>query len=291
MNLDMIRYFLAVSRHLNFTRAAAECHIAQTAMSRQIKSMEDELGFQLFIRNNREVRLTEAGAIFAKEAGKILTRYQDAVDKARSVSKGFGGFLRIGFGQYEKDVLRSSVRRFREQYPEVRVVLEQYGYQRLARNLIDGNLDMIVSMKGCLRMLPPEHVFKVFREEPMVIISSPSHPLADRDRLEPQELSTLSFVYLEENTDPDAIEVYRQLCASYDFQPRRIVKVNSLDAKLVEVEDTDAVGIMPRFMAELLRERFHIYQFARDIGGKSQFCITYLKESQNRLVPLMYSFF
>ena len=61
MNLERLAYFAAVARHMNFTRAAEECNIAQTAMSRQISMLEDEVGFPLFERNSRSVRFTPAG--------------------------------------------------------------------------------------------------------------------------------------------------------------------------------------------------------------------------------------
>ena len=68
MNIHSLQYFCSVAKHLNFSKAAEECHIAQTAMSRSIAAMEDELGFRLFDRTRHHVELTPAGAYFLKEA-------------------------------------------------------------------------------------------------------------------------------------------------------------------------------------------------------------------------------
>ena len=71
MNIHSLQYFCSVAKHLNFSKAAEECHIAQTAMSRSIAAMEDELGFRLFDRTRHHVELTPAGAYFLKEAAQI----------------------------------------------------------------------------------------------------------------------------------------------------------------------------------------------------------------------------
>lgn len=75
MNIHSLQYFCSVAKHLNFSKAAEECHIAQTAMSRSIAAMEDELGFRLFDRTRHHVELTPAGAYFLKEAAQIVEQY------------------------------------------------------------------------------------------------------------------------------------------------------------------------------------------------------------------------
>jgi DNA-binding transcriptional LysR family regulator len=77
MELRHLRYFVTLAKLLNFTKAAAKLHVAQPALSRQIRDLEDELGVQLLERNSRFVRLTAAGATFVHEARAVLDRAQE----------------------------------------------------------------------------------------------------------------------------------------------------------------------------------------------------------------------
>ena len=80
MKLDRIEIFCAVARNMSFTKAAEECGVAQSAISMQIKALEDELGFPLFERSTRKVSFTDAGQSFYVDCIKLLTGFDDALD-------------------------------------------------------------------------------------------------------------------------------------------------------------------------------------------------------------------
>jgi LysR family transcriptional regulator, benzoate and cis,cis-muconate-responsive activator of ben and cat genes len=84
IELRHLRYFVAVAEEENVSRAALKLHVSQPGVSRQIHDLEDEIGFSLFERNGKSVRLTVAGKIFFGEARDILQRTADAVKKARA---------------------------------------------------------------------------------------------------------------------------------------------------------------------------------------------------------------
>ena len=88
MELRHLRYFVAVAEEENFSRAGLKLHITQPGVSRQIRDLEQEIGFQLFKRSAKSVRLTEAGAVFLTEARAVLQRAAEAVEKARAVAGG-----------------------------------------------------------------------------------------------------------------------------------------------------------------------------------------------------------
>ena len=94
MQIRQLEYFVAVSEHLNFTKAAKQFYISQTAVTQQIKALEQELGAELFIRNNRHVELTPAGKTFLEDARAIIKRTQDAMIRARQADTVFTGNLR-----------------------------------------------------------------------------------------------------------------------------------------------------------------------------------------------------
>ena len=97
MELRHLRYFVAVAAELNFRRAAEVIHVAQPALSQQIKQLEAEMGVRLFIRSHHKVELTEAGKAFYLRAQAILEETHQAVADARAVADGEAGRLTLGF--------------------------------------------------------------------------------------------------------------------------------------------------------------------------------------------------
>ena len=96
MELRHLRYFVAVAEHGGISHAAERLHIAQPAVSRQIRDLELELGFELLSREGRRVVLTDAGRAFAERARSILRETEDATEAARRIASGEAGTVRVG---------------------------------------------------------------------------------------------------------------------------------------------------------------------------------------------------
>src|SRR5580693_364798 len=97
MELRHLRYFVAVAEEENVSRAALKLHVSQPGLSRQIRDLEGELGFPLFERSAKSLRLTDAGRAFLPEARAVLQRAEDAVQTARAVATGGRAELHIGY--------------------------------------------------------------------------------------------------------------------------------------------------------------------------------------------------
>ncbi len=87
MKIEKLYYFLSVAKHKNFTKAAQECHIAQPAVSKQMLSLEKELGFELFQRKNRRVELTEAGQEFYQSISCLVNEYESSIQRVRQMTE------------------------------------------------------------------------------------------------------------------------------------------------------------------------------------------------------------
>src|SRR6266852_1406564 len=125
MELRHLRYFVGVAEEQHFGRAAARLHVAQPALSRQIQDLEGELGFTLFDRLPRGVRLSAAGKLFLSDARSILQHVQEAKLRAERVATGKAGMLRVGFVETLSwhGVVPDSFRRFRRRQPDVELDL------------------------------------------------------------------------------------------------------------------------------------------------------------------------
>ena len=148
MNLLQIRYFLEVSKTLNFTNAAQNMFVSQPAFSRQIQSLEDELGVKLLLRNNRKVVLTEAGNVFVKRFNKIM----DEIDKSLEIVKNTVASqktIRIGVLQViTSDLIDEVLEKMCELFSTENVRIYRYRFDELRDAFEKEKIDIVVSLGG-----------------------------------------------------------------------------------------------------------------------------------------------
>jgi len=126
VELRHLRYFVAVAEALNYRRAAEQLHVAQPALSKQIKDMEEQLGARLLNRNTGGVTLTDAGTVLLEEAKDILERVQMTAKAVREAEAGRGGRLTIGsLGVISASFLPAALAAFRARFPQVEVELHE----------------------------------------------------------------------------------------------------------------------------------------------------------------------
>src|SRR6266487_2978646 len=123
MELRHLRYFAAVGEEQHYGRAARRLRVAQPALSRQ--DLEEELGFKLFERLPRGVKLSTAGKLFLEDTRRILQEVDEAAARAGRVARGLSGTLRVGFTENAswRGVVPDSFRRFREHQPDAELQL------------------------------------------------------------------------------------------------------------------------------------------------------------------------
>ncbi|HEY8932573.1 MAG TPA: LysR family transcriptional regulator, partial [Rariglobus sp.] len=181
MEVHQLRYFLAVARTANFSRAAEQCRVAQPSLSQQIKKLEDELGERLFERTKRAVSLTPAGERLRAHAERVI----DALEQARaSVSEG-GGTVRgrVALGVLPTVApfyLPERLRAFAAEYPEVEVVIHEDTTAQLAKAVLAKEIDLaLVSLPVDQRGLRALSLF----EEPLLAALPADHALAKKRKL------------------------------------------------------------------------------------------------------------
>jgi LysR family transcriptional regulator, transcription activator of glutamate synthase operon len=192
MELRQLRYVEAVARHRHFTRAADELHVAQSALSHQIKRLEAELGTELFSRNSRSVIVTEAGEAVAARARGVLDQVdglRHEVDELRGLVRGEIGIgATLPAGQIDvPDVLVS----FSEAYPGIEVELQEGTAGDVLGFLLEGRIDVAFSLLA--QEPPPEIAVEQLGEEE-IVVAFPAGKGPDRDRVTAAELSRHSLI-------------------------------------------------------------------------------------------------
>ena len=143
MELRHLRYFVAVGEEEHFGRAAQRLRVAQPALSRQIQDLEREIGFKLFDRLSRGVKISSAGRLFLEEARRLLQQLNEATERAQRVARGQSGTLRVGFTENAswRGVGTDSLHLFRERYPDAELQLNPLPSLQQLEAVRSGRLD------------------------------------------------------------------------------------------------------------------------------------------------------
>ena len=176
MELRHLRYFVAVAEEENVSRAASKLRVSQPGVSRQIHDLEDEIGFLLFARTGKSVRLTVAGKIFFAEARDILARTVGAVERARAV---LASREEINVGYVPSgtvEILPRALRSFRGRFPGVHVTLHDLSAEDMPPLLLQKKLDIALTV---LRYkLPRELAMQELARYETCVAVGVTHPLA-----------------------------------------------------------------------------------------------------------------
>jgi DNA-binding transcriptional LysR family regulator len=199
MELQQMRYVVAIAEEKNFTRAAERCFVVQSSLSHQIKALERELGVALFARSSRRVELTAAGEAFLVQARASL----DAAERAASEAAANGqirGSLTVGVIPTVTTIdVPAALGRFHRAHPAVRIRLRGGGSDEFIAAIGAGSMD--VAVLGLPDSTSPTGVdTRVLARERLVAVVSADHPLAGRRRVRLQDLREETFVDFPEGT-------------------------------------------------------------------------------------------
>jgi LysR family hca operon transcriptional activator len=201
MELRHLKYFVALADKLSFTRAAQGLHIAQPALSVQIRNLEAEVGAELVSREGRNVRLTEAGRAFLEQARKTLTEAQRAVSLARQAANGEIGHLSIGHNAPAGfRVFPKIVPAFRRQWPQVTLTFHSLSIAQQLDGLRREELDVGVVWLP----VPPEEfdIVELIRE-PLVAVLPADHRLVAAKSVSIKDLSREPLILPSRVLHPD----------------------------------------------------------------------------------------
>ncbi len=193
MELRQLAYFVAVAEECHFTRAAKRLHVAQSGLSASVRSLEKELGADLFVRNTRQVRLTPAGTALLAEARRTLAASTACVDAVAAVQGLLRGHLTIGTLQCLHVVhLPSVLSTFVATYPGLDIELRTGGSGELTGMVAQGKLDVAFVARPAV--LPDDVVVTPLASEPLVLACAPTHTLASATRVPVAALAGERFV-------------------------------------------------------------------------------------------------
>jgi DNA-binding transcriptional LysR family regulator len=200
VELQQMRYVVAVAETNSFTRAAERCVVVQSALSHQIARLERELGAKLFERTSRRVRLTPAGAAFLPAARQCLGAAERAAAEVAAAVGEIRGRLAVGLIPTVAAVdIPAALRDFRERYPHVRISLRVGASEELVEQVRQGAIE--VAFLGLPTTTRPHGVdARELARDRLVAVVAPDHPLAGERAVDLRRLAAEVFVDLPANT-------------------------------------------------------------------------------------------
>ncbi|MEU8946766.1 LysR substrate-binding domain-containing protein [Streptomyces sp. NPDC048489] len=248
MQFQQLQYFVAVAETRHFTRAAELVHVAQPSLSQQIKSLERELGADLFLRARGNITLTDAGEALLPLARRILADADTARHEVQELAQLRSGRIRLGATPSVcTGLLPDVLRAFHDRYPGIRLLIEEGGSHDLVRELARGALDLALVVLPLPTPSPALTTVELLRED-LVVVSSPERPAPGGGRtvripdLEGERMVMFRHGY-------DLRELTVAACRAEGFEPDFAVEGGEMDAVLGFVRSGLGVAVVPRMVA------------------------------------------
>jgi LysR family transcriptional regulator, benzoate and cis,cis-muconate-responsive activator of ben and cat genes len=237
MELRHLRYFQAVAREEHFGRAAQTIRVAQPALTRQVRDLEEELGVQLFERLPRGVRLSPAGRAFLEDTNAILEKLQRSVARAKSYATGHVGSVQLGFSELASrhPEIPAKLLQFRLDEPKVELNLLPMSSLSQIDGLRNGTVDVAIVYDIHIA----EEYLGVLDHcdlgtSDMVLAIQENHPLAQRPAIRMSDLAEERFLFPARKPQPRYFDRLMQACLAHGFSPN-IVQETATDSILLSL--------------------------------------------------------
>lgn len=240
-----MKYFVAVAEHLSFTKAAKAMFTTQPTISKQIASLERELGVQLFIRSNRNVVLTPPGKLLYEEFKELLKRVDQTFNKVKSYNIKRENKLLIGLHSL-MDIHRlipNFFKSFTDEFPNIELIIKSYSFKELRENLLEGNLDLVFTYffeqagNDIIDRIPISRCYSR-------LYFSSQLPFSTKKNLSLTDFQNECFIRLDDEESPISSTYIKHLCKKFGFKPKRIILANNLENIVFYVESGLGVTVL-----------------------------------------------
>ncbi|TLS36206.1 LysR family transcriptional regulator [Pseudalkalibacillus caeni] len=245
MDIRQLEYFVEVSRHLSFTKAASTLHVSQPSLSKAIKNMEEQLGVPLFYRS-KQLELTDAGRAVLDNAKSVLKAFDNMTTELSDISGLKKGEIKIGIPPIiGAAFFPKLISKYKETYPLVEINLTEVGSKKIKQGVEDGSLDI-----GLLCNLPVQkgnfEIRKVI-QDPLMLVLHREHHLASEKEVNLLKLEEEPFIlYRQDFTLHDRIV---DECSQKGFYPNIVCQSSQKDFMVEMVEAKLGVALLPSKIA------------------------------------------
>lgn len=247
MDLQQLRSFVAVARHKHFTRAAAELHIGQPAVSQHIRRLEGELSVRLLNRTTRAVELTDAGRLMLARAERALIELDAGLSELSQLKGLLRGRLTLGAIQWlEPYDLAATLAGFHSLHQGVEIRVVEEAAETMVQSVLSNELD--VAFVPLEAGLPKGIGSELLFEDELVLVVAKEHPLSTRSEVQMRDLRNERFVFLREGTG--LRRAFEDAARSAGFSPHASFETNELSRVLALVGRGLGISAVSRAVAD-----------------------------------------
>lgn len=254
MEIRQLRYFIAVADTLNFSRAASSVYLSQSALSRQIMDLEQEVGMPLFRRSTRQVELTEAGKALQISAKELISRWEKILpevrnlvaDDARALTLTIGVDARALAQPERRKTFMTLLYQLRRDYPGLRVLMRNCDYQDILKGISDKTLDCALVLDRELEQ-KADILQKTYGQDQMVLVFRSANPHKDGEHADIIMNRGLIMV----DREPQGLYHIIHILSDLNLEPQ-IRFCESLEDMTMTVETGESATILPMSVVEKL---------------------------------------
>ena len=220
----------------------------QHALSRQIRDLEDELGFSLLERTAKSVRLTDAGRAFLNEARAVLQRADEGVKKARAVATAGETELHVGYSPTPfAEILPKTLQAFQKAMPKLRVKLHDWSNKTILDSLRDGRLQIGLITRSPKTSALHDVRFEELLRQRVCVAVAPPHPFARRRAIPLTEVAAEPLIGLTREDYPNYYDLLSTIFSKVKQKPRVIEEHDSMSGVMSAVEAGTGVAVAVDF--------------------------------------------
>jgi DNA-binding transcriptional LysR family regulator len=245
MDFKQIRTFVTLAECLHFGQAAEHLSIAQPHVSRRIKQLEEELGVQLFYRDKRNVRLTEAGGVFLGEAHAMLRQAENARERTQESARGRRGLLNISLVTSAMlGILPTILGEFRRQFPDIHLTFKELGTALQLESLAQGSTDIAIIQPPMRTPDAYDHI--TLEREPLLAVLPRGHRLAGEAQIGLFDLAGDPWIMFPRDQSTPIHDRIIALCQKAGFSPRIVQEAGPVPFRLALVAAGFGVHVLHR---------------------------------------------
>jgi len=256
MEMQQLRYVVAVARTGNFSRAAEQCHVSQPSLSQQILKLEDELGERLFDRMKREVKLTPQGEAFLRRAIHILHEVDAAKREAAEAKDLLRGTITIGvLPTIAPYLLPEIMAEFTEKYPGVEIVVQEDTTARLLKHTLAYEIDFALVSQP---INDERLAVRVLFAEELLLALPPGHQLTQKSKISVGDLAGERLIVMKEGHCLG--DQVLNFCERRDWQPQISFRSAQLETIQALVSAGLGLSLIPAMAARIGRKDLPEYR-------------------------------
>ncbi|PZP49796.1 MAG: LysR family transcriptional regulator [Pseudopedobacter saltans] len=273
MEIRHLTYFKTLAEELHFGKAAEKLFISQPPLSRQIKDLEEELGVLLFKRNNKQVKLTDAGQYFLKQVDNILQELEHSKTITQQIHNNVSGTFKLGYiSSTPKKLLANVLKKIQYDFPYLHVNLFETSSQRQKIALENGKLDL-----GILRQPIFSKQLKTLslNKETLCIVAAKGFDFST------EKIAAANYICFNHDYAPEYYQTLVNTCHKLGFEPTIVHQSNSMHSILELVSNNLGLAVAPISVVKAMPHLPIAYmELSRKIA-QTETVISYNKKSQN----------